>query len=64
MSVKQKGKVKLFALLVMKVPDKDINCELSFKKTERNILSAGITKRELQIDLLKSLSLKCFFEFH
>ena len=48
----------------MKVPDKDTNCELSFKKTEHSILSAAIMKRELQIDLLKSLSLKCFFEFY
>ena len=51
MSVKQKGKFKLFALLVMKVPGKDTNYEDSFKKTEHNILPAAIMERELQIDL-------------
>ena len=63
-SVKYKGNVELFTLLVMNVPDKNTNCELSFKKTERNIVSASIMKKELQIDLLKSLLLKCFFEFY
>ena len=48
----------------MKVPDKDTNYELSLKKTEHNILSAAIMERESQIDLLKSLTLKCFFEFY
>ena len=48
----------------MKVPNKDTNCESSFKKTVCNILSATIMETELQFDLLKSLSLKCFFEFY
>ena len=51
----------------MKVPDKDTNCELSFKKVNAiycNVTQYTIMKRELQIDLLKSFSLKCFFELY
>ena len=46
----------------MKFPEKDTNCELNFKQPERNVLSATIMKRELQIHWLKSLSLKWFFK--